>query len=212
MGAFTQRILEMHVAIGVQIETSDIAQIFGAPGAVGEHLRTGLACPIEAAYRGTCHADVHSGQSPVLLLAEKPCQRPGFGTPGNAGAGRSDAIELGRRTQHHDIGCLATHHRPAGRIGSEVDIGLVDHESRSGMRGGDRDESIGIEMCAGWVVRVGNDDCASGIHRRIDLLERRGLVTGAAESVAGEGFQVVGVGRHRHLNRGVIEFAAHRPR
>lgn len=80
------------------------------------------------------------------------------------------------------------------------------------MRGGDRDVSIGIEMCAGWVVRVGNDDCASGIHRRIDLLERRDLVTGAAESAAGEGFQVVGVGRHRHLNRGVIEFAAHRPR
>jgi hypothetical protein len=60
-------------------------------------------------------------------------------------------------------------------------------------------------------MRVGNDNRPSRVQRRVDLVERRNLLAEATESTAGERLQVVGVGGHRHLHRGMIEFAAHGP-
>jgi hypothetical protein len=79
------------------------------------------------------------------------------------------------------------------------------------MRRGDSDESLGLEMNSGRIVRVRNDHDASGIQRRIDLLERRNLRVGRIEPTAGEGLQIVGVSGHRHLHGGVVELTAHRP-
>lgn len=64
----------------------------------------------------------------------------------------------------------------------EVDVGLIDDEHRAGMRGGDSDEAVGMEVGAGRVVRVRDDHGASGIHRRVDLLERRGLCASRIEA------------------------------
>jgi hypothetical protein len=75
----------------------------------------------------------------------------------------------------------------------------------------DGDESVGIEMDTGRVVRVRDDHDASGIQRRVDLVERRDLCASGIESPARERLQVVGVRGHRHLHGSVIELAAHRP-
>src|SRR5215217_736859 len=108
---FTERVLEVHILVGLKIETCDIGKAFGQPGVVGMHLRSAAVRPVDTADGCAGHSHIHTGQAPVLLLTEKACQWLGFGTPCDPGAGCRDSVELRRRTQHDDVGRVAADDR-----------------------------------------------------------------------------------------------------
>src|SRR5215218_9923998 len=63
---FTERILEVHILVGLTIETRHIGKAFGQPGVVGMHLRSAAVRPVDTADGCAGHSHIHTGQAPVL--------------------------------------------------------------------------------------------------------------------------------------------------
>jgi hypothetical protein len=97
------------------------------------------------------------------------------------------------------------------RVWREADVRLVDDENRIGSRRRDRHQIVRVQVCAGRIVRVGDDHHATARQGGVDLLDRRDLLGGDAEAAAGKHLQVVGVGGQRNPHPAMLQFTTHRP-
>jgi hypothetical protein len=112
---------------------------------------------------------VDTRQTPILLLAEEPLEPFVSGAPGNSRPHRRDTVELRSRSQHNEIGNIATKGRPSDRIRREVDVRLVDDECRGGVSVRRGYQILRVKDRAGWIVRVGDDDQSILVERCVDL-------------------------------------------